>query len=956
MSSTNPPPEKIAVVSGDMTLDWNFARARALQQGPVSWDADAPLDLDMRPGGSALLAELLGKVAERLLKESWGGRRWRVVHADTGAEARRQNDGSVHHSYAVWSLFKHDEKTPPDRPDCYVWRVKDFLGLKRAADSGPLVERCWAQVAEHVAGASLVVLDDAALGFRGSQGVWAEALKRREPAPWILLKMTRPVADGALWDYLHAQWPDRLIVVIPVNDLRLTEARISRELSWERAAQDIVWELQYSPHLKKLSDCAHVVCSFHTVGAVVVSKAGGGGAGADPFERTLVFDPRSIEGMWVQDYPGGVIGYTTCLVAGIARRCMLAPDAPSVMDGVKDGLSAMQRLHKDGYGVKAVKDADPPRLAFPLEAVVQQLSSDNSGLFASAPVEKPTRNLEQLFSGAAAPAGPAAASARPWSILHEQGPAGGGGDPSYLRNLAKRIVRLGPKPVLKTKPHGEFRKLLTADRQEVENYRSIRALIGEYSRQSNQERPLSIAVFGPPGSGKSFGITEVAESVLPGRVRKLTFNLSQLSSPDELFSALHQVRDAALSGSLPLVFWDEFDTSLDGRELGWLRYFLSPMQDGQFQQGEVTHPIGPAIFVFAGGTSETRELFGKGLKVDPKAAKVPDFISRLKGSVDILGPNPRGKDPAADPDHIIRRAILLRSFLEKYALHLFQPPDRKGRLQIDSGVLRAFLSVPHYKHGARSMESIVAMSFLAGKTRFERSALPSEAQLDLHVTGRAFLALVQQILAGDYDPEDDEEAAMKAKDDEIVELLARAVHEQFCAKRRAEGYVYGPVTDEKATPKTHSALQPFEKLPPHEQEQNRNNARDIPARLARFNYVMTPARGNEPAFVFQDEEVEELARKEHERWEGEKRRAGWHFGPLRDSTKLEHPDLLPWNALSREELAAHDFYRDEPTDIAGMQLSETAKGKDRETVAATPFILARMGFTIVKIEDPPGEP
>ena len=67
------------------------------------------------------------------------------------------------------------------------------------------------------------------------------------------------------------------------------------------------------------------------------------------------------------------------------------------------------------------------------------------------------------------------------------------------------------------------------------------------------------------------------------------------------------MRDLGLSGKLPLVFWDEFDTALEGQPLGWLRYFLAPMQDGAFQDGQITHPIGRAIFVFAGGTAERME-------------------------------------------------------------------------------------------------------------------------------------------------------------------------------------------------------------------------------------------------------------------------------------------------------------------------------------------------------------
>ena len=44
------------------------------------------------------------------------------------------------------------------------------------------------------------------------------------------------------------------------------------------------------------------------------------------------------------------------------------------------------------------------------------------------------------------------------------------------------------------------------------------------------------------------------------------------------------------------------------------------------------------------------------------------------------------------------------------------------------------------------MESILAMSQLAGKNAFERSSLPSESQLDLHVNGLEFLSLVQRIV------------------------------------------------------------------------------------------------------------------------------------------------------------------------------------------------------------------
>ena len=92
-----------------------------------------------------------------------------------------------------------------------------------------------------------------------------------------------------------------------------------------------------------------------------------------------------------------------------------------------------------------------------------------------------------------------------------------------------------------------------------------------------------------------------------------------------------------------------------------------------------------------------------------RGAKLPDFTSRLKGYVDVLGPNQRrdesGEAVAGDKYYILRRAILLRGMLQRDAAHVIT----KGELKIDSGVLRAMLETRVYKHGARSMESVIAI-------------------------------------------------------------------------------------------------------------------------------------------------------------------------------------------------------------------------------------------------------
>ncbi len=332
-------------------------------------------------------------------------------------------------------------------------------------------------------------------------------------------------------------------------------------------------------------------------------------------------------------------------------------------------------------------------------------------------------------------------------------------------------MRKGPDKTLTNIPLGRFGNLLTVDRNEIESYRTIAALVQEYISQEKADKPISIAVFGAPGSGKSFGIKEIAKSINKDRIKDITFNLSQMNSPDDLIGALHQVRDESLKGMIPLVFWDEFDTSLNQTPLGWLRYFLAPMQDGSFLEGQVTHPIGKAIFVFAGGTCKRMEEFGTNLDDEPdknekmfKAVKGPDFKSRLKGFINILGPNPQ--EGTYDPYFIIRRAILLNSILRRTAPQIFS-----SGFQMEDNLLDAFLETHAYLHGVRSMESIVTMSQLSGKTRFERSCLPPISQLNLHVIGWEFMARVQKLKF----------------EGEALEKLARAVHEDFCEYMQRRG-------------------------------------------------------------------------------------------------------------------------------------------------------------------------
>jgi len=315
----------------------------------------------------------------------------------------------------------------------------------------------------------------------------------------------------------------------------------------------------------------------------------------------------------------------------------------------------------------AFSKAKPPsvRIGLAFDASTKPDSATFRPEYPTSRVFQPLENERPIFAAdipaVSATANPSAAA---WSILKDK--------EGHLEELAYQIVRNGvdgDSRGLSGVPVARFGDLRTADLSEIESYRSVRNIIQEYRQAGTDKRPLSIAVFGPPGSGKSFGVKQVAASVAAGEVEAMEFNIAQFTRLDDLIRALHKVHDRALAGKLPLVFFDEFDSRLGETDLGWLKFFLAPMQDGVFRDGEADHPIGKAIFVFAGGTRSTFSAFCRESGPPEKQAqfrekKGPDFVSRLRGHIDILGPNPLNEE---DSFAMIRRAVGLRSQLEAKA-------------------------------------------------------------------------------------------------------------------------------------------------------------------------------------------------------------------------------------------------------------------------------------------------
>jgi len=72
------------------------------------------------------------------------------------------------------------------------------------------------------------------------------------------------------------------------------------------------------------------------------------------------------------------------------------------------------------------------------------------------------------------------------------------------------------------------------DREEIERINEIRRLITSYRASEADRRPLSLAVFGPPGSGKSFAIKQVAQELFGRAQATFEFNLSQFAARENL--------------------------------------------------------------------------------------------------------------------------------------------------------------------------------------------------------------------------------------------------------------------------------------------------------------------------------------------------------------------------------------------------------------------------------------
>jgi len=911
---TDPVKQKTVLVCGDLVWDTHVAR---LQFDPKGYfQPHLQSQLSNRHGGAWYLRDVIenalqaANIAADVISPE------KASHVDieecTGAY------GGIAKGFSVWEWFKGQSKPatvkqakdgsveykwPEGEAEPGAWRIREFLGCQQAhwADGQRQRTSCPA-LPDFPGPLDLMVIDDLGLGFADHPDGWPGCLSAQaSSAPQILAKATPPF-DRPLWRRLLApEWASKLTVVVAAAALRDHGARLSCGFSWDQTIQEVKAEFAPGGVGWALRHCHRVVVLFGRSGAVVFSRVPlSRDEGKPPatlhFER-FVFDPGHLEGTWAPDLKGTTFGTISVMTAMFAGHALAHPQ-PSTHLTASRGLAAARELHRIGGGhdeagfnlyaadlvifANAMKGHPEMtfKSAFPRESLDQPVLAKKGEL---PPPEKQTLLTDALGLASA-----------------------------FLAIGAENIVRQGREKALRSVPRLEYGKYFTVDREEIERLNTVRNLILDYTDNKADKLPLSLAVFGPPGSGKSFAIKELSEALFGQERAVLEFNLSQFQDLASLHEAFHEVRDKSVQNQMPFVFWDEFDSPCNGVPLGWLKEFLAPMQDAKFVANGKGHPFGKCIFIFAGGTSATFSEFIRPIDRDYqprkaqernklanardsfKAVKGPDFVSRLRGYVNIKGPNPASDK--GDEVHIIRRAILLRSLIEKHHKDILNPTTKE--LAISPSVLHAFLRVGDdkegngYRHGARSMEAIVSLSRLHHRRHFGPSELPPDEVVDLHITPD-FSDKVRDKTKYRLGPAD-------------IERLAEIIHEKW--RKTKAGYIYGPVRNDKANPKTHPLYVEYAELTEPQKEGNRLPARLTALRLEALGYDIVPADPPNKAVVRNPKALplDKLKISEHRRWMREKLLDGVAFAPSTNDDLLLHKDICKFTQLPEEEQKLDD--------------------------------------------------
>jgi hypothetical protein len=468
-------------------------------------------------------------------------------------ESLNPANAAFNHVFATWQPFEEGKGK--------AWRIDEIAHVGQAENMELQISPL-----DGIEQADLLLVQDWGMKV---QNLSIPALADQLEDKWVIYRPYPPIFNKELWHSFYHRLGQKEIIVLRSSDLRMLDVSISMGVSWELTLQDLITEIYCKKNitLHPLRQAAYVVISFGHTGSLLIHNRPTS-QGSDP-EIQFFFDSMGVEGYWEIAHPGYLPGSLELLLTLLAKE-VLVPKSPGRIDlthAIRAHLLGSRALHLQGANVSE----GSLKLSLLPDELDKVYGSNPTQAFSPVSLDFDQFNClyQAKHNGQSLPT-------RDWSLLSRT--------KWDFYTLARKIALLGPMKALEELniPIAKYKYLLTVDRKEIEFLHHLQSLFTEYL-QKNNSQPLSIAVFGSPGSGKSFSIKQLAKSLgLPGyELEPITFNLSQFNvdHPADLYQALHAVRDISLSGKTPLVFWDEFDSN----NLAWLRYFLAPMEDGEFQ-------------------------------------------------------------------------------------------------------------------------------------------------------------------------------------------------------------------------------------------------------------------------------------------------------------------------------------------------------------------------------------
>ncbi len=607
------------------------------------------------------------------------------------------------------------------------------------------------------------------------------------------------------------------LIMVSVDDLRNADLEISKHLSWEQGMDDLLTafgkaDLGAMDFIRQ----AHFVAVVFDLDGVAVLEMGASSTAAEQRvvkDAALAFSVLGIEGDLRAEAPGDMLGHESTifasLVGHLAANRIETIEIEDLMSPLEKGLCAGRFMHLRGLtevpqsvecGTRGCEQMEVtaeevlPRLVQPpldadtrdrakyfpidlgmeiarnsdvdnveIQNITAYSASANQGNAAHSKnllrLSKIVRDDYQIAQRLACVKLDLCATPPPggeWTLFDLW--SKGNSDAINLPvNVLRRGVESAWNGTVKA-PVCRIGRYVAIGREEQEAARETALLMRQYLSKKSV-RPFNLAVFGSPGSGKSFLVKEIVQEVRPSGVetRTVAFNLSNYTNVKELHGAFHRIRDISLGGRIPVVFWDEFDASVDEQQFYWLRFFLAPMWDGHFQEGQDERPLGKCVFVFAGGRFEQYEKLRMHLEAGQHvgddgalksatkkfgiseekvkalhASKGDDFERRLDAFIDL--PNidlPTGASNAANPGVALvqlRRAAILRG----QAKALFKASVFVGNeLQISDDHAKKLLATQNFIHGAGSLSSLVAISDIRGPGRLDLTVEPSKRLMRL---------------------------------------------------------------------------------------------------------------------------------------------------------------------------------------------------------------------------------